>query len=591
MRNICYSLLLLFVLAGMLQPVVSQTVCWPTGDSTLTVSTCNAQFYDSGGPNGNIAEVDMNNSGNMKYVTFVSSAGTHVKCEFTQFSVNGLLKVYDGLYADPNKRLIGQFCTSTLDTSTNDLPPVLFSTGVALTFIYFGETGDMQKSGWAANISCVDELVGVNHDSPFLGVTNTPRDAYANVPDPHNIQLDTANLSVTLEAMVNETGQYASDYLVDQIPFGSHVFGFDEGNTISSYYDDQWLTAVNIPFVFNFFGNTYTSVYPNTNGFISLTPRTGSCAYAYGVPPATPPYNTNISGNQTHGGASMTCPYNYNNCIYGVYEDIDCSYYNTYSFDIMGAVRTGVLGEYPRRAFVFNFLNVGLYGNHSNASIFNTYQMVLYEGTNIIDVYVKHRACCASTNSQRHEGIIGLQNSTSSQIMLAPGRGMTGWLTDDEAWRFTPVTPPDPNAVFTWYADTVDPAAVISHDRVITMQPTVTTRYISEYSCTNASGEPFVLRDTTLVVCPEPVIDSTGVIELNRNFEVWPNPTRDAVYVRMLNAEELPSFIEVLDLQGKLLFSVPAEETTRVDLSRLPAGVYLLKAAEGKGNMVKVVRQ
>ncbi len=100
-----------------------------------------------------------------------------------------------------------------------------------------------------------------------------------------------------------------------------------------------------------------------------------------------------------------------------------------------------------------------------------------------------------------------------------------------------------------------------------------------------------MLRDTTLVVCPEPVIDSTGVIELNRNFEVWPNPTRDAVYVRMLNAEELPSFIEVLDLQGKLLFSVPAEETTRVDLSRLPAGVYLLKAAEGKGNMVKVVRQ
>lgn len=587
MRNHCYVLLLL-MMAGVLQPVVSQTVCWPTSDSVITVSTCDALFYDSGGPNGNIAMVDPNNGTSPKFVTFVSSAGTHVKCEFTQFSMNGILQIYDGLYTDPNKRLIGQFCTSTLDASTGNKPPVLFSSDSVLTFVYFGATGDVQKPGWAAAITCVDELVAVSLDSPFLGVTNVPLGAYANVPDPHIIQLDTVNPTVVIEANINASGQYTNDYSVTQIPFESHVFGFDEGAPISANSDDQWLAGVNIPFTFSFFGNTYTSVYPGTNGLISFTPHSGMCSYAYGVPPATPPYNTIISGNQSNSGSSLTCPYNYNNCIYGVYEDIDCHYYNSYSFNTMGAVRADVLGECPRRAFVLNFLNVGLYGNHAAESSYNTYQMVLYEGTNIIDVYVKHRKCCASSNS-RGEGIIGLQNNTSSQILLAPGRGMTGWEAENEAWRFTPVTPPDPNAVFTWYADSVDTATIIGYDREITVQPQATTRYIAEYCFYNASGESFTLRDTTLVIYPE--IDSTGVADRNRDFEVWPNPTRDAVYVRMRDAELMPSVIEVLDLQGKPLFFVPAERTTRVDLSALPAGVYLLRAGAGKGGTVKIVKQ
>ena len=565
---------------------------WPDYWNPAVVGTCNAWFYDSGGPDGNITTVDANDyiaQGYMEdiHVDFFSRAGTHIKCEFTQFSVNGVLQIYDGFYSDPNKRLIGQFCTSTLDASTGNMPPVLFSTDSALSFVYHGAAGDVNKAGWAAQITCVSELVAVNHDSPFLGITNVPLGAYAGISDPHSIQLDIANPTAVIEANINTTGQYTNDYTVTAIPFDSHVFAFDEGISISANNDDQWIPEVNIPFTFSFFGKQYTSVFPGTNGLISFNSHTGLCAYSYGVPPAAPPYNTSINGNQTHGGGSMTVPYNYNNSIYGVFEDVDGSYYNSYSFNTMGAIRYAVLGTYPCRAFVFNFLNVGLFGNHYSSSNYNTYQMVLYEGTNIIDVYVKHRACCATTNSSRHEGIIGLQNNTSSQILLAPGRGMTGWTADDEAWRFAPVTPLDPTAEFTWYADTVDLAAVVSHDRVITVQPQTDTRYISEYRCYNASGEMFFLRDTTLVLCP--VIDSTGVTERNRDFEVWPNPTCDAVYVRMLNAEEMPAAIEVLDLQGRPLFSVPAETTTRVDLSRLPAGVYLLRT--GKGSSVKIVRQ
>ena len=398
---------------------------------------------------------------------------------------------------------------------------------------------------------------------------------YADIFDPETktILWDCDIPIVLLKAGVIATGQYTSDYRVEQLPYNENnmLFGYNEGTQIPATVDDNWIATQNLPFTFTFFGKEYNTVYPGANGLISFDfPSTGmsSCAWATSVPQASPPYSS--------------VPYNYANCVYGVYEDIFPGHYQN-----GGAIRYGVLGSPPCRAFVFNYLDVGLYSCYSNGSnYYNTYQMVLYEGTNIIDIYVKHRACCASWNGGH--GVIGLQNKTSSQILTVPGRDFnSNWTANNEAWRFTPVTPPDPTAEFTWYADTVDLAAVVSHDRVITVQPQTDTRYISEYRCYNASGEMFFLRDTTLVLCP--VLDSTGVTERNRDFEVWPNPTRDAVYVRMLNAEEMPAAIEVLDLQGRPLFSVPAETTTRVDLSRLPAGVYLLRT--GKGSSVKIVRQ
>lgn len=487
---------------------------WPSYYNTIVAGTCNAWFYDSGGPNGNIASVDQNNYEQQGYAEnihadFYSPAGTHVKCEFTQFSVNGVMKIYDGFYADPNKRLIGQFCTSTLDASTGNKPPTLFSTGNALSFVYVGAAGDMQKAGWAAEITCVAELFDSPDGSACPQVQNDVDSIYADLFDAETktILWDCDIPIILLKAGVIATGQYTSDYSVKQIPFESHIFEFTEGTNIGANSDDHWQNGVALPFTFTFFGQDYNMVWPGTNGIIAMENHSGTCAWAYGNPPASPPYTSSISGNQDYGGGSLTVPYNYKNCIYGVYEDIDCGYFNTYCYNTMGAVRTGVLGSPPCRAFVFNYLNVGLFGNHSAPSNYNTYQMVIYEGTNIIDVYVKHRACCASTNNSRHEGIIGLQNKTSSQILLAPGRGMTGWEANEEAWRFTPVTPLDEQGTLRWFVnDTM--GTPYSTEKMITVSKPddPVTKYISVYQFTNASGQHFTLMDTTTILVKVPKV-------------------------------------------------------------------------------------
>lgn len=466
------------------------------GDGYVYNLTCLSEFYDSGGPTGNIAANNENSSGT-SYVEFTSPVGTHIKCEFSQFAVNGIMKIYDGMYMDPDKRLIGQFCTSTLDGTTNNRPPVLFSSGNTLSFVYVGAANDVNKAGWHATITCVATLFESPDGSACPSVTNIPSGVYADAPNPKDFDFDCSNPVVLLEAEVIATGRYTNDYTVKQIPYNEEnmLFAYNEGDPIGASSDDNWLSGVSLPFTFIFFGRPYTMVYPGTNGLISMNPQSGGCTYSYQQPPTTPPYSS--------------IPYVYKNCVYGVYEDIDCRYYTNKQDGLgQGNVRVKVLGQYPCRAFVFNYLNVGLYGltNTSTGSQYqnyNTYQMVLYEGTNIIDVYVKHRKCCATTNSHG-EGIIGLQNNTSSQILLAPERGMTSWNTDNEAWRFTPITPFDENGELTWYANSVSPANIISYDahaknRKITVSPTETTKYISEYKYHNANNDEFIIRDTTTI--------------------------------------------------------------------------------------------
>ncbi|MDY6327022.1 MAG: gliding motility-associated C-terminal domain-containing protein [Bacteroidales bacterium] len=492
-----------------------------------TIYTCNSKFYDSGGPNGKIAENNEN-----YYVTFQSSAGSHLKCEFTQFKVNGVMKIYDGPYVpgfpEYNGRLIGQFCTSTLPT--NGMPPVLFSSGEQLTFVYVGAANDKQKEGWAADITCVPELYVSDDASPCPKVTNVAGGAYANSNtggggisaevSADTILFDCSTPVVMLSVDISATGKFSNDYTVKQIPESWRMFGYDQGTPFvvtASNADDVWLVQ-NLPFSFNFFGETYTKVYPGTNGLMSFETKqlNSSCAYSYDAPSASPPYSST--------------PYKYANCIYGVYEDIDP---NNQHCPLNNAIRYGVVGQAPCRAFVFNYDNIGLYGqggqytdNYQNN--YNTYQMVFYEGTNIIDIFIKKRRCCASTNgglnndntpaNAEKEGIVGLQNKTSSQILLAEGRGMTAWevLDQAEGWRFTPITPYDELGDLKWYVapasmtkDMLDDTYIKFDDpgaklKRFTVSPSEDVKVWSRYEFTNSTGQSFTVWDSTLILVQIP---------------------------------------------------------------------------------------
>lgn len=467
--------------------VTSPTTLWLNLDDGHGVETnsCNVKFYDSGGPNGNI------NATGTYHCNF-SSPNSHVKMEFVSFNVAGVMKIYDGKYGQPGTRLIGQFHSTTVDPTLGNKPPVFFSSGHTLSVEYVPGSGDASKPGWDATITCVPELFESPDGSacPEVVIQDENGDDFPSLPDSI---IHTCGVPIIMSAKVTATGRYTNDYTVRQIPFNLHPYEFNAGTQVSASYDDKWLASVELPFQFSFFGKNYSIVYPGTNGIISFNPRTAltGCVYKYSPPAATPPYSTPTASG---GTPDANTPHCYKNSIYGVFEDIDIS-------TGTGWVYRDVLGSYPCRTFVFNFNEIPEFGNNSNKC---TYQMVLYEGTNIIDIFVKKRQCCASTNgpSNNNEGIIGLQNSTSSQILIAPGRDMTSWSVQQnqsEAWRFTPITPMDEDATIEWFENTVSDSTSIGHSKKLAVDPQQTTDYIIKYHFTNAGNNSFDLYDTVHV--------------------------------------------------------------------------------------------
>ena len=480
---------------------------WLTGTGSF-LSTCNGKLYDSGGPTGNMTT----NSGTSWCNIF--SPVSHVKLEFDYFEANGVMKIYDGNYNDTEgRRLIGQFHSSTVDPAIGNKPPVLFSSGTVLSVEYISGSGDQSRRGWSATVSCVPELFESPEGSACPKVV-TEDELGVEMPDTiHHI----CGMPVILSAHVTATGQYTYDYTVRPIPFELHPYEFNAGTQVSASYDDKWLAAVSLPFEFSYFGKNYSTVYPGTNGIISFNSRTAlsDLVYRYAAPGQSPPYST-PAHDYTTAVIDQNTPFCYKNSIYGVFEDIDIQCQG------LGGVYRDTLGHYPCRTFVFNFNDIPEFYCETNPNRC-TYQMVLYEGTNIIDIFIKKRQCCASTNgpSYHNEGIVGIQNNTSSQILIAPGRDMTGWSVQEnnsEGWRFTPITPMDENATIEWFVNTVSPDNSVGNTKKMVVDPQETTDYIVKYHFTNAGNNSFDLYDTIHVIVDVPDLKLD-------TFEVCPGKT------------------------------------------------------------------
>ena len=83
-----------------------------------------------------------------------------------------------------------------------------------------------------------------------------------------------------------------------------------------------------------------------------------------------------------------------------------------------------VLGAYPNRVLVFNIKDVLLWDCGAALPPQNS-QLVMYETTNVIEVFVGNRNPCMSWENGK--GLIGLQNIDGTQAIAAPGRNVSTW--------------------------------------------------------------------------------------------------------------------------------------------------------------------
>ena len=269
----------------------------------------------------------------------------------------------------------------------------------------------------------------------------------------------------TLNAQFLETAQ-STQYRVDAIPY--NPFPYTIGTGVSVGTDDVYSPIINLPFPFCFYGNNYTQVVVGSNGIISFDASSANayCAWSYSTPIPSPTLDI-LS-------------------IMGPYHDIDPS--------VCGSVRQGIYGIAPCRTFVVSFDNVC---HFSCNSLQSRHQIVLYESTGIIEVYVESKPTCATWNSGN--AVIGIQDGTGSNATAAPGRNTGPWtVSTPEAWRFSPDGAPTYS--FNWF----DMAGNnLGNSASLDVCPDVTSSYRAEIMYTSCSGATLTYNDTVEVSVAE----------------------------------------------------------------------------------------
>ncbi|MDM1408664.1 choice-of-anchor J domain-containing protein [Myroides sp. DF42-4-2] len=318
-----------------------------------------------------------------------------------------------------------------------------------------------------------------------------------------------------------------TQYEVEQIDYDP-PFPFFGGGAVDLTVDDYWSEIIDLGFDFCFFGNSYDKVLINTNGAISFSIE-GEVADGRYEPNSGSSWSFEEELPFEAQGADAP----FVNAIFGVMQDLNPDPTSGASPDDF-SINYQIIGEYPCRALVFNIYHLGLYDQRYDPDDIEgstqTSQIVLYEITNIIEVYVKNRPVIDPDAEFRHNdanGIIGIQNQDGTVAYVPPGRNTGDWVAQNEAWRFTPSGPSI--ASFEWLKNG-EPFSTQT-DIAVTIEESVTYSGVIKYA--HCNGEDMVikkdfafLKEPMEFATPKTLFDcakkpgSTFTYDLNENVPV-----------------------------------------------------------------------
>ncbi len=367
---------------------------------------------------------------------------------------------------------------------------------------------------------------------------------------PKNVTIP-CNTCTTLVANV-QGSRASTSYTVSQIPY--NPFSYTSGNPIIVNQDDIWSGVINLPFCFEFFGNTYNQVVIGSNGIISfdLNYANGYCPWnlmgSTGIPDASLPFNS----------------------IMGPYHDIDPTF--------TGTIRWQLVGSAPCRALIVSYYQIPMYGSINSVNTTAcpttppaTHQIVIYETTNIIEVYVDNKPICYGWNNGL--AIEGIQNSNGTQAYVVPGRNNTQWTAQGDAWRFTPSGTKQYTTV--WY----DAAGnVIGNGDTITVCPDSSTFYIAAVVNNSCAGQIMMLdtafvnisSNLSLTVIPDSfLVEGCNTVYINLSV----NGLQDSAYIHFVLSGDATPGQDCSSLPDSVLLT-PSSTDTSFAISAFLDGVY-----------------
>jgi gliding motility-associated-like protein len=243
--------------------------------------------------------------------------------------------------------------------------------------------------------------------------------------------------------------------------------------------DDVFSAVQPLGFAFNYFGNVYINCIISLNGYIKFnTAQAGQ--FSPWVIPATGaiPGNTDVL-----------------NSIMAFYADI----YPLFPTN-PGTISAATIGVAPNRRYVVSFCDCPMF---SCTTLKSSFQIILYETTNVIEVHIGNAPNCPTWNGGY--AIEGIQDNSGTVAYPVPGRNVPiQWSAFHSSHRWTPAPGntysltaipyapvPDLGAIINWYANGTN---FIGTGTSVTVSPTVNTFYVAEVTkCSDT------VRDTVYV--------------------------------------------------------------------------------------------
>ncbi len=232
---------------------------------------------------------------------------------------------------------------------------------------------------------------------------------------------------------------------------------------------DDGAFNVSLPFSFNFYGNSYSSINVSANGYANFGTMISS---GHNSPAALP------------SSSSSTVP-----------QNMIALFWHNLNVGAGGSITYGTTGTIPHRHFIISYNNVPDFGT-ANA---NSGQIVLNETDNSVDLFV--------TTTSSATKVCGVQNSTGTSAATGNGKNNTSYTvssTSGEGWRFAA-----PNYTYSWSPAGSLSSSVISNPVSSGLSSSETYSVsISDQNISALGGCPSATSTAAVTVNPAPSVAS-----------------------------------------------------------------------------------
>lgn len=230
-------------------------------------------------------------------------------------------------------------------------------------------------------------------------------------------------LSANLPILRQPTG-----YTVAAIPFIDTLPCESVGTAVAGAninLDDKYSGVASLGFNFYFYNQLFSNLVICDNGFVTFSTNKAGLQGVSNVP---------------FSGVTMPLSYTPTSTTY-----VPANIIMGAMFDMLtqtnlsppggGTISYQTVGNAPYRAFIVKYSDVRYYtpSCRANTSVRCNMKIVLYETTNMVDIYVKTKPIC--NGIQATQGILG---TAMTQYVVSPGRNNTTWDGANTAYRYTP---------------------------------------------------------------------------------------------------------------------------------------------------------